>query len=48
LKTPKSRATKIFFDNLAPSIPQGRLKNETTKAHDRVLDLLCPSAKASQ
>jgi len=46
---PEVARNKIFFDNLTPLYPQGRLKMETTKENmtGRVLDLLCPVAKAS-
>src|SRR6266851_3354063 len=41
---PEVARNKIFFDNLTPLYPQGRLKMETTKENltGRVLDLLCP------
>ncbi len=41
---PEVARNKIFFDNLTPLYPQGRLKMETTKEvlTGRVLDLLCP------
>src|SRR5205807_857997 len=44
---PEIARTKIFFDNLTPLYPQGRLKMETTKDNltGRVLDLLCPVAE---
>src|SRR5436190_1741594 len=44
---PEVARNKIFFDNLTPLYPQGRLKMETTKENmtGRVLDLLCPVAK---
>src|SRR5438445_22520 len=44
---PEVARNKIFFDNLTPLYPQGRLKMETTKDNmtGRVLDLLCPVGK---
>src|SRR5258708_12282935 len=42
---PEVARNKIFFDNLTPLYPQGRLKMETTKElmTGRVLGLLCPA-----
>jgi transcription termination factor Rho len=47
---PDVARTKIFFDNLTPLYPQGRLKMETTKENltGRVLDLLCPVGKGQR
>jgi transcription termination factor Rho len=47
---PDVARTKIFFDNLTPLYPQGRLKMETTKDNltGRVLDLLCPIGKGQR
>src|SRR5438128_5277070 len=47
---PEIARTKIFFDNLTPLYPQGRLKMETTKDNltGRVLDLLCPVGKGQR
>src|SRR5467141_1170423 len=44
---PEVARSKIFFDNLTPLYPQGRLKMETGKElmTGRVLDLLCPVGK---
>jgi len=44
---PEVARSKIFFDNLTPLYPQGRLKMESTKENltGRVLDLLCPIGK---
>ena len=44
---PEVARSKIFFDNLTPLYPQGRLKMETSKDNltGRVLDLLCPVGK---
>jgi transcription termination factor Rho len=47
---PDVARSKIFFDNLTPLYPQGRLKMETTKENltGRVLDLLCPIGKGQR
>src|SRR5580765_3505242 len=47
---PDVARTKIFFDNLTPLYPAGRLKMETTKENltGRVLDLLCPIGKGQR
>src|SRR6202048_5026263 len=47
---PEVARNKIFFDNLTPLYPQGRLKMETTKDNmtGRVLDLLCPVGKGQR
>jgi transcription termination factor Rho len=47
---PEVARTKIFFDNLTPLYPQGRLKMETSKDNltGRVLDLLCPVGKGQR
>ncbi|MBZ5542017.1 MAG: transcription termination factor Rho [Acidobacteriia bacterium] len=47
---PEVARSKIFFDNLTPLYPQGRLKMETTKENltGRVLDLLCPVGKGQR
>src|ERR1700681_758320 len=47
LEDPEVARNKIFFDNLTPLYPQGRLKMESTKENltGRVLDLLCPIGK---
>src|SRR5437870_672337 len=47
---PEVAHNKIFFDNLTPLYPQGRLKMETTKENStgRVLDLLCPVGKGQR
>ena len=47
---PEVARNKIFFDNLTPLYPQGRLKMETTKENltGRVLDLLCPIGKGQR
>src|SRR5467141_2208442 len=47
---PEVARNKIFFDNLTPLYPQGRLKMETTKdlMTGRVLDLLCPVGKGQR
>jgi transcription termination factor Rho len=47
---PEVTRSKIFFDNLTPLYPQGRLKMETTKENltGRVLDLLCPVGKGQR
>src|SRR5881398_1851067 len=47
---PEVARNKIFFDNLTPLYPQGRLKMETTKENStgRVLDLLCPVGKGQR
>jgi transcription termination factor Rho len=47
---PDVARTKIFFDNLTPLYPAGRLKMETTKDNltGRVLDLLCPVGKGQR
>ncbi|HXN51471.1 MAG TPA: transcription termination factor Rho [Candidatus Acidoferrum sp.] len=47
---PEVARSKIFFDNLTPLYPQGRLKMETTKElmTGRVLDLLCPVGKGQR
>src|SRR5712692_4437139 len=44
---PEVARNKIFFDNLTPLYPQGRLKMESAKENltGRVLDLLCPVGK---
>src|SRR5207244_4457489 len=45
---PEVARNKIFFDNLTPLYPQGRLKMETSKENmtGRVLDLLKPIANS--
>src|SRR5712691_1847532 len=47
---PEVARNKIFFDNLTPLYPQGRLKMETAKENmtGRVLDLLCPVGKGQR
>jgi transcription termination factor Rho len=47
---PEVARSKIFFDNLTPLYPQGRLKMETSKENltGRVLDLLCPVGKGQR
>jgi transcription termination factor Rho len=47
---PEVARSKIFFDNLTPLYPQGRLKMESTKENltGRVLDLLCPVGKGQR
>src|ERR1700674_2098594 len=47
---PEVARNKIFFDNLTPLYPQGRLKMETTRENltGRVLDLLCPIGKGQR
>src|SRR6266568_1059546 len=47
---PEIARSKIFFDNLTPLYPQGRLKMETVKENmtGRVLDLLCPVGKGQR
>ncbi len=47
---PEVARNKIFFDNLTPLYPQGRLQMETTKENltGRVLDLLCPIGKGQR
>jgi transcription termination factor Rho len=47
---PEVARSKIFFDNLTPLYPQGRLKMETGKElmTGRVLDLLCPVGKGQR
>ena len=47
---PEVARSKIFFDNLTPLYPQGRIKLETTKENltGRVLDLLCPIGKGQR
>ena len=47
---PEVARNKIFFDNLTPLYPQGRLKMETNKDNltGRVLDLLCPVGKGQR
>src|SRR5213594_4003936 len=47
---PEVARNKIFFDNLTPLYPQGRLKMETIKENmtGRVLDLLCPVGKGQR
>src|SRR5881392_876176 len=49
-ESPEVARNKIFFDNLTPLYPQGRLKMETTKENmtGRVLDLLCPVGKGQR
>src|ERR1700745_3959763 len=47
---PEVARNKIFFDNLTPLYPQGRLKMETAKENltGRVLDLLNPIGQSQQ
>ncbi len=47
---PEVARSKIFFDNLTPLYPQGRIKLETAKENltGRVLDLLCPIGKGQR
>ena len=47
---PEVARNKIFFDNLTPLYPAGRLKMETTRENltGRVLDLLCPVGKGQR
>src|SRR6187397_1637706 len=47
---PEVARNKIFFENLTPLYPQGRLKMETAKENmtGRVLDLLCPVGKGQR
>jgi len=47
---PDVARSKIFFDNLTPLYPQGRLKMESLKENltGRVLDLLCPVGKGQR
>src|SRR5260370_40715704 len=49
-EAPEVARSKIFFDNLTPLYPQGRLKMETVKENmtGRVLDLLCPVGKGQR
>src|SRR5712691_3624003 len=50
VEDPEIARRKIFFDNLTPLYPQGRLKMETVKENmtGRVLDLLCPVGKGQR
>jgi transcription termination factor Rho len=47
---PEVTRNKIFFDNLTPLYPQGRIRLETTKENltGRVLDMLCPIGKGQR
>ncbi len=47
---PEVTRNKIFFDNLTPLYPQGRIRLETTKENltRRVLDMLCPIGKGQR
>jgi transcription termination factor Rho len=47
---PEVARNKIFFDNLTPLYPQGRIRLETTKENltGRVLDMLCPIGKGQR
>jgi transcription termination factor Rho len=47
---PEVTRNKIFFDNLTPLYPQGRIRLETTKENltGRVLDMLCPVGKGQR
>jgi transcription termination factor Rho len=47
---PEVTRNKIFFDNLTPLYPQGRIRMETTKENltGRVLDMLCPIGKGQR
>jgi transcription termination factor Rho len=47
---PEESRNKIFFDNLTPLYPNGRLKLETTKENfsGRVMDLLTPIGKGQR
>jgi transcription termination factor Rho len=47
---PEEARNKIFFDNLTPLYPQGRLKMETAKDNysGRVMDLLTPIGKGQR
>ena len=49
-EVPEVARNKIFFDNLTPLYPQGRLKMEIGKdvLTGRVLDLLCPIGKGQR
>jgi transcription termination factor Rho len=47
---PEQARNKIFFDNLTPLYPNGRIKLETTRENvsSRVLDILCPIGKGQR
>ncbi len=47
---PEVTRNKIFFANLTPLYPQGRIRLETTKENltGRVLDMLCPIGKGQR
>jgi transcription termination factor Rho len=47
---PEVTRNKIFFDNLTPLYPAGRIRLETTKENltGRVLDMLCPVGKGQR
>ncbi len=47
---PEVARSKIFFDNLTPLYPQGRIRLETAKENltGRVLDMLCPIGKGQR
>jgi transcription termination factor Rho len=47
---PEVTRNKIFFDNLTPLYPAGRIRLETTKENltGRVLDMLCPIGKGQR
>src|ERR1700739_1150542 len=47
---PEVTRNKIFFDNLTPLYPQGRIRLETTKENltGRVLHMLCPVGKGQR
>ena len=47
---PEASRNKIFFDNLTPLYPEGRLRLETTKENlsGRVMDLLVPIGKGQR
>ncbi len=47
---PEVGRNKIFFDNLTPLYPHGRIRLETTKENlmGRVLDMLCPIGKGQR
>jgi len=47
---PEASKSKIFFDNLTPLYPEGRIKLETTKENPsgRVMDLMTPIGKGQR
>ena len=50
LEPPEASRSKIFFDNLTPLYPEGRIRLETTKENlnGRVMDLLTPIGKGQR